>query len=893
MTDFRRSWFARAVRLLPGSFDNDDRSALVEMFDARAAGARDRNAAARVWFIVREAVGLIGLIMLAHFTLHRRMRLADHARREIRHATRRLRRTPLLSASAVAMMALSIGGATVAFALLNRIVLSPLPYFESDRLIYLDHDAPAAGVTSLGLSIGLFQQYQTLPSLESAALYYSGVQTMTGRGDAAQLPFLHTTPSLGAVLRLPVAQGRWFTEAEGQIGAADVVVLTDTLWRGRFNADAAVLGSIVQLDGRPHAVVGVLGRDAALPHAAAEFVLPLRLPPNYRRAAGFNYEGIARLAAGVSLEIARRQQDAVIAEIPNRFAGDPELSQGLLAEFRIRSTAKLLKDHVLGTAPRTLWLIFAATAIVLAIAAANLATLFVVRADGRRAEAALRRALGAHPLVDAIGAAAEPALVCATGAALGLLIAGAGLRALRNGGGLDLPLQADTRLTVLIAGLAMATAIVIGVAAGLAGWRRGSRDLVPMLDAGTRLAGNSLGRGRLRQLVTGVQVALATLLLIAASLLIQSARHLRQTDPGFHAANTLTFRVALPRGSYRTRASAEAFHQRLLEAVDGVPGTSLASLTTTLPLDGEGIGNPVEISGRPTAVVNALGIVRLRRVSDGYFRAMKIPVRRGRTFEPSDATNVLQAAVINEAMAARYFGGDDPIGRQLRPANASDVDGWLTIVGLVGNNVTYGLYEPVPIPQLFVPLLGPVRTDVPAVFTATYVVNTSIDPMLAVNDVRRAVASIDPSVAVARPEALSSLVERAQARVRTSAAILALTAVTAVVLGLIGVYAVVAHTVTERSAEISVRMAFGADAGRVVLAVAGRSGFAILGGCALGVVAAAGLSTALTTMVVGISATDALTYGLSATAVITLCLLACWVPARRVARLDPASVLRR
>ena len=274
----------------------------------------------------------------------------------------------------------------------------------------------------------------------------------------------------------------------------------------------------------------------------------------------------------------------------------------------------------------------------------------------------------------------------------------------------------------------------------------------------------------------GVQVAFATLLLIGAALLVQSARHLANTDPGFTADQRLVFRVSLPRGNYRTRADAEAFHERLLTTLDGVPGVSHASLTTTLPLDGEGIGDPIEINGRATTQVSALGVVRLRRVSDRYFDAMAIPVRRGRAFDVRDRTDVVQAAIVNEAMARRSFPGADPIGREFRPIGGTDRDGWLTIVGVVGDNATYSLHEPEPVAQAFVPLSGPVRTDVPAVFGAAYVVRTAQAPLVQVAAIRRAIASLDPTVAMARPEPLGDVVDRSRARVTMMATVLTVTA---------------------------------------------------------------------------------------------------------------------
>jgi len=271
---------------------------------------------------------------------------------------------------------------------------------------------------------------------------------------------------------------------------------------------------------------------------------------------------------------------------------------------------------------------------------------------------------------------------------------------------------------------------------------------------------------------------------------------------------------------------------------------------------------------------------------------MGIPLERGRHFEPTDATNTLQAAVINEAMAARFFPSQDPIGHKVRPVNADPRDGWLTIVGVIGDNATYSLHEAQPVPQLFVPLIGPTRTDVPAMYAATYVAHATPGPA-AVDLVRRAVAAIDPAVAVARPEPLGSVVDRAQAQVRTTASVLALTAAAAVVLGLIGVYAVVSHSVSRRTAEIGVRMAFGADAADVLRAIAGRSALVIVASAAMGALVAAAASRAFSSLVFGVAPTDVVTHASAAGIVMTLSMIACWIPERRAARRDALDLLRR
>jgi putative ABC transport system permease protein len=859
---------------------------VLDLFRTRAAEARAGGGWRWTRFIVRELLSL--LLAAASEQARHAARVPRMLAREVRHAVRRLAASPSFTASAIATLAITLGALTVAFTLVYRIVLAPLPYPNAERLIDLDHAAAGVGIDrDLGMSIGLYHQYSTLPSIEAIAIYYTGERTFSSGGDTVNSWFLHTTPSLAGVLGAGPALGRWFTDAEGRPGGGKVVVLTDGFWRRRFGG-ANVLGRTVTVDGVPHEIVGVMPRGFAFPDPRVEYIAPLALPAQVNRAAGFNYAGIARIADAVSVDRARADQDALIADLPNRFPGDPE--SGLLRTSQLRSITGPMKTRIIGEIAGTLWILLGACAIVLAIACANLVNLFLVRGESQRPDVTLRRALGADGTALGVYHLAESLLITLAAAAAALLLAGLALAALQTGGTLDLPRLHEVRLGPAVAGVIAAASACIWLLLSAAPALQSRIVSAGSLHHHARRTTPGRAAVRVRHALIAAQVALALVLLASSGLLVRSVAHLVRADPGFRTVDRLVFRIGLPGSAFRDRASAAAWHATFLDRVRGIHGVRHVAAGSTLPLTGDSQRDPIEVFGRspdPTS----LPVVRFTRVSPSFFAALDIPLRAGRVFDTADARGATDAVVVNDALVRQYFRGEDPLGRRIRPFGTQG-DRWLTIVGVAADTATYSVQEPEAAAKLYVPLGASLWADVPSPHEMSYVVHTAGEPLAAGPQVRELLRESNPELAIAGMERMEDVAARSRAGISFAMLLITLAAAVALVLGIVGVYAVVAYSVAQRRTEIAVRLAVGATPEQVMRLQLRQSAMPILAGLAIGLGATPVASRALRAMLFGVSPHDPLTYAGAGALLLFVGLLSCWWPARRAAHASPVEALR-
>jgi putative ABC transport system permease protein len=895
----RRDWYARLTALLPREFADEYGADMQATFAARAQDARAHGRLRYVSYCVREMGSVLRLawserrITVKRTAQVRGAQRMDHTIRELLHGARRLARAPGFTLAAILTLALAIGANTAIFTLVHRVVLAPLPYPDADRLIALDHTAPGINLPSgLGMSTGLYREYSALPSTESLALYMAHGMTLSGDGGAERIDVLLATPSLGAVLNVGPLLGRWFTEAEGERDGGNAVVLTYSFWQSRFGGDASVIGRALRLDGNTYDVVGVMPRGFAFPDDRARLLLPLQLDMANARPGGFNFRGVALLAAGATHHQARREQNAVIADMPARFPEHAEITQAMVGEVRLGSIAVPLKDHVLGDTARMLWVLLAAVGIVLLIACANIANLFLVRTDGRVRELAVRRALGATAGRVAAYFMAETLVVCAAAGALGLVVGAYAVSAIASTSLITLPRMHEVRLDMTGVMFGAALALMAGAMFGIMPLLRRLPPVAAVLqDAGR---GNTVSgrRMRVRQALMAVQVTLAVVLMVAAGLLVRSFDHLRRVDPGFAAESRLAFRVGLSESQYSDHERTAAFNEALLQRIAQLPAVQQVALTTTLPLEGDGWGDPFEIRGRPTPPGALRPIVRMRRVSSDYLATMGIPLVVGRYLDTADDAGTTNAVVVNRAFAEQYFPGEDVIGRQVGPLGTDDDTGWLNVVGVVANTATYSLRDDAATPKVYVPLRTAATVSLPPGHLTTYIVRTADHPLALVPFIRRAIEEIDPHVALARPEPLADVVDRARASLAFTMMLLVIAASVALLLGVIGVYAVISYGVTQRTGEIGVRIALGARPADVTGMIVRQSSAVIGLGVLAGLVGAVVTTRLLRSLLYGVAWNDIITYAAVAVGLFAVALVASWLPAARAARVDPLRSLR-
>ena len=827
----------------------------------------------------------------------------DELARELPQAARRLLRAPGFTVATVLTLALAIGANIAIFTIVNRVVLNPLPYPDSARLIELDHASLSLNLRSgMGLTSGLYFHYaERARTLDSLVIYRTEDVTLTGDGDPEQIRVSHVTPSLAAVLRVKPATGRWFTEAEGQPNAARVAVISEQLLRRRFGSATAIVGRSILLDGLAAEIVGVMPADFSFPDPRVE----VWVAEPAVRATGFGlwtYDGIARLRPSVTMADLQSEMRALIADVPQAFPND-SLAKGN-SETRLIFSGRTLHEATVGNVARGLWILLVAVGLLLLVACANVANLFLVRSDTRQREVAVRRALGAGHAKIARYFLVESGLLSVAGGLAGLGLAWVAVRAVVAFGPANLPRLAELGLDAVVLTFAVVLCALTALLFGALPLWHGTG-----LAAGLRENGRgntaTRARHRTRHLLMGAQMAVALVLLVASGLLVKSFEKMRAVDPGFEASSALTFTIGLPQRKYSSVTAVVDAHRAMLEKLAAVPGIQDVSATSCLPLMGGCFGNTVRVEGRTYSPGTLPPIALFRAVAADYFETMGMRVLRGRGITRDDVDRREPIVVINDAFARRAFPNQDPIGQRLssnRPPARRDEPPeltWLTIVGVVTTTPLRVVAEPDPLSQLYMPMSiagGPGIPQSalvgPDISVMRYVVRTSAPPQSVLPTLRRAVASFDPDLALAEMRTLQELLDRASAQMAFTMTLLAVAAGVALLLGVIGIYAAMSYIVSQRTGEIGVRLALGADPATVARVILRQGGLVSLAGIGVGLTLAVGGVRLIESLLFGISPRDPGVFASTTLLLLAIALVACWLPARRAARLSPVEALR-
>ena len=792
---------------------------------------------------------------------------------DMRYGIRQLVKTPGFTFVAILTLAFGVGATTAIFSVVNGVLLRPLPYPQADTLVRVLEIVPQYGRFSVAPANFLdWRQQNTV--FERIAAYAGGTDTFIGSDGPERLTMASVSWDLFELLRVPPALGRGFRADEDLPKQNNVIVLSHGMWQRRFGGDPSVLGRTISLSGAPVTIVGVMPAGFYFPNRQAEYWRPIGFNPANATRGGHFLGVIARLKDGVSVEQAGAEMKTIAERLAVQY---PKNSANESAE------TVPLHDMIVGPIRPMLLTLLAAVAVVVLIACANVANLLLVRASVREKEIAIRTAIGAGRSRIVLQMLAESLVLALAGGALGVGLAYLAIAPLQTLSAGSIPRVADVTIDGTVLAFSLGMSMLTGLLFGLApAWQATRAGLGAVLKEGGRSSSSAGGRW-VRNTLLVAEVALSIVLLVGATLLLRSFAKVTGIDPGFRADNVLAFQVALPRVAYPQEHQQIAFFERMLERLRATPGVEKAGLVQTLPMRGDYVLS-FTIQGRPPAAPGEENSANHRVVTPDYFQALGIPIKRGRGLSDRDVEQAPMVAVVDEAFVRKHFANEDPIGRGIDIGNGTD--GFYEIVGVVGD-VHHGGLDSVANPTMYVPY----RQDV---FSAMWVmVRTQGDPAQMSGAARLAVREVDPSLPAFSMTPLADVVSESVAQRRFSMLLLGLFALVALFLAAVGLYGVVAYTVSQRTQEIGLRMAIGAQPGDVLRMVLGGGMKLALLGVAIGIVGALGLASLVASMLFGVTPFDPVSYAATATGLLLVAALACYVPARRAMAVDPLVALRQ
>jgi putative ABC transport system permease protein len=796
---------------------------------------------------------------------------------DFRYAGRLLRRSPAFTVVAVAALALGIGANAAIFSVIDTLLLRPLPYAAPDRLaVVWEHNLPRDrrnNVTSPGNFIHWRELNRSFADLAAVSLTFRA--TLTGAGDPVELPQQLVTGNLLRVLGVRPALGRDFQPEEDAPGVA-VALISDRIWRQRFGADPGIVNRTITLNAQPTLVAGVMPPGFSILDKHVDVWSPMALTAAHRTPRGRWTCVVGRVKDGVTMAQAHDDMVRVHAELTRRF---PNFNTGWTANV------VPLKQQLTGDVRPALLVMLGAVGFVLLIACANVGNLVLARATARQRELAVRAALGADRARLIRQMLAESLLLSLLGAGAGLGLAWWALLALRSSVADTLPIarleEVGLNGTVLLfaVGAAVLSAIVFGVAPAFT--TAGARLTDTLKDGGR--SGSAARGARVRSAFVVVEIALALILLVGAGLLLRSFVTLLRVDPGFEPARTMTVKVSIPTSKYPDALRQQAFFRQLFERLDALPGVVATGSTSFLPIAGLGAATGFEIVGQPKPAPGQGPVTDVRVVGNDYFRAMGIPLIRGRAFDTRDEGTKVRRVIVNRALADKHFPGQDPIGRSI-------IVGWFDegpdeIVGVVGDVHQQDL-ETSPRATIYWP---PGRFTYPF---ATIAIRTAGDPRSIVPAAVAALHEIDPNVAAADIRTMEEVIDGSVAQRRLTMLLLAAFAGLALVLAAVGIYGVIGYSVSQRTQEIGIRMALGAQRGAVLRMVVGQAMRLAAIGLAAGAAGAWVLTRLMQKLLFGVTPSDPVTFVAVSASLAVVAAAAASIPGLRATRVDPVVALR-
>jgi putative ABC transport system permease protein len=805
--------------------------------------------------------------------------------KELRYGIRSLLKHPGFTAIAVITLALGIGANTAMFSVINAVLLRPLPYHEPGRLVTIWEESPERGMYEMPVSFANLRDWvDQNHTFEQISGYTFTNLNLTGAGEPVRLSTVRSSANLFPLVGAAPLLGRAFLTEEDKEGANHVVILGHALWQSRFGSDSAIVGRSLTLNNQSYTVVGVMPSSFQFPvgfgylgkvlNEPIDLYVPLAATSKELVRGNYSFFAIGRLKPGVTIDQARAEMSTIESRLEKQY---PEGNTGIGVKLvpTQEQTVKEIRPALL--------VLLGAVAFLLLIACANIANLLLARAASRQKEMAIRAALGASRLRVLRLLLTESLMLSLAGGGLGLLLALWGTAALMSLAPDNIPRLNEVGVDARVFAFTLAVSLITGIVFGLIPAVHAAKpDLNGALKEGSRGSMGSAAGKRTRSVLVAVEVALSLVLLIGAGLMIKSFLRLQQMNLGFNPENVLAVNLTLSHSKYGEDRQQAAFFQEALQRLQLLPGIQSAGATTGLPLTLNLSGSDFRIEGHPDPEAGKEMIINTRSVSPGYFHTLGIPLIKGRDFSDRDKSDAPKAAIINQDLARIYFPNEDPMGKRI---TFDDGQSWISIVGMIGDVKQLGLDSSAKA-EVYFPYL---QVAAPSM---SLVVRTASNPLNVAAAVKSQIQMIDMDLPIDNARTMQQLLAESASGRRFNMLLLTVFAVVALVLAIVGIYGVMSYTVTQRTHEIGIRVAIGAQPRDVFRMVIGQGMMLAMIGVAFGLVGAFALTRLMTTMLFGVEPTDPTTFVSIAVLLTGVALAACYIPGRRATKVDPLVALR-
>jgi putative ABC transport system permease protein len=823
------------------------------------------------------------------------MTLGEDLWTDLWRAVRALGRSPGFTIVAGLTLALAIAANTAIFTVVYGVLLKPLPFDEPDRLVGVWHRAPGIKVARVNQGPANYFTYRDRNWVfEDIGLWNLADVSITGYGEPERVQALRVTDGLLPLLRVRAVVGYLFSRADAEPGSPKRAILTHGYWQRRFGSRRDIVGQRVDIDGEPCAIAGVLPASFRFLDTKPAILLPLQLNRAETFAGrSFDYQGVARLKPGVTLAQANADVARMIPLVIEQFPLPAGFTRQMLEDHRLEPNVRPLSEDVVGDVRPVLWTLWGAVAIVLLIACANVANLFLVRTEGRQHGLAVRMALGASRGRVARELLSESVVLSLLGGALGVLFARASLALLVRMAPTRLPRLDEIGLDPAVLGFTLVLSIVAGLLFGLIPVLRTATPSAAALQESGRSASSGLQRHWTRSLLVVSQVALALVLLSVSGLMIRTLIALQQVDPGFvRPEEVVTFRLSISEAAAKAPEQAARAHAQIREHLEQIPGVTSVGLSSSVTMDRQGGMAPIFVEDVPEASGRLPALRRYKMIGPGYMETMGNPVLAGRTITWTDAYQYAPVAVVSETFARAYWERPaDALGKRVRPEPKGP---WREIIGVVGAERDNGLHRPAT-PIVYWPMLMKDYGAAPVFVerTMTYAIRSSrLQSPTFLHEVQQAIWLLHPNLPLGNVQTLEEIRAATVAQTSFTLVMLAIAAAGALLLGVVGLYAVIAYSATQRTREIGIRVALGAQTRDVRRLFLRHGLLLILCGIGLGLAASLALNRPIASLLVGVQSIDPVTYATVSAVLAAVALVATWLPARRASRIDPVLALR-